>query len=713
MDTTQQPPQATIHPLLVGLNPEQTAVVLHDQGPLFVSAVAGSGKSRSLVHRLAYLTTVRGVTPNRIFCTTFSNKGAVVMNERLKALLPGVTTEVRTFHSFCRAVLADEFAGFGNWQLDGDSRGEQKKTTSYRTLVKMVVGHEGMNWARGDAEEILSFIGLAKAGGLRPSEGYGTDDAIVALAAKMCARPRSKCGDPVKMFEAFRRTEMARRDMRMMTFDDWLVDTRNSLRDNEDARARWAAKFDYIQVDEHQDTSVVQNDLVELLGRDHRNVMVVGDHAQSLYAFRGSRPELFTSFAETWQATSIAMCRNYRSGSAIIDAANVALGDMTQKSVPMICERGTQGEVRVVGSDTFDTEAASVASELNALHVDGVAWKDCAIIYRTNARSRAAEAALVEAKIPYRIVGAQFFYNRREVSDLLAYLRVVTKKCTMEHVERCLYAPKRFLGAKFVDRIRQAGYAEVKPPTFGAMVQQAIELSATVKKLGPSQHKAAVVWGALIDGLRLDYAAGNERSTPAALLTRIVKETDFNKWLQKDEGRESPENDRVANVAELIRAAQSHDTVIEFLQHVEAQKAVFAASKDDEKNPVDAVTLCTCHAAKGQEWPHVYLIACNDKILPHFFADDIEEERRIFYVAVTRARDSLRISYAESTFDGSGKAKPLEPSEFIPESNQPVYHNAVESEDEEVMQAEVDEEEDMLASQEETMGKVLPFSRST
>ncbi len=614
--------------LLDGLNPEQTQVVEHDKGPLLVAAVAGSGKSTAVTRRVAYLVRVRGVEANRIFCTTFSKKGAGVMTERVRALLPNSTAQIQTFHAFCRRVLAEDMPGFRGWS--DPSKGD----SAYKIIVKKAIGYEHMKWYDADATVVSSYIELAKANGFHPNTQEAFD-----LAASV------KMFQASKLAEAYETAEDLRQTAYVMTFSDWLVATRDVLRDDEQARRKWAGKFDYVMVDEMQDNSRVQAELVEMLSRDHRNIVAVGDAAQSLYSFRGAAPELFVAFSKDWSAPLVSMSRNYRSGLEVIDIANCALGGMSPESRCgdlMIAERGTHAVTKSFRVNNFDEEADEVASRVMALTASGVPLSDIAVLYRTNARSRAVEESFTREKIPYRVVGAQFFYARREISILLAYLRVAWRKgATIEHVAKTVHSPNRFLGKRFVEEFDKV--ARTSPGTFEEMADRAVD---GLRASRGDKRGNAAAWGALIDKLREDVALNQP---PRIMLDRILRSTDFLAWLRKDDGSESPENDRTANVGELLRRSDSFNTVGDLLAHVKVQEEAFKAGKDREDADAKAVTLSSIHSAKGLEWPHVFLIACNEKILPHAKASNIDEERRIYYVAVTRARDSLTISWVAET----------------------------------------------------------------
>lgn len=650
--------------LLRDLNPEQREVAMHDQGPCMVNACAGSGKTTAVVRRMAYLVRVRGVSSERIFGTTFSRKAASEMNHRIRNLL-GFSTmvQVQTFHAFCRRLLSEEFSGFDGWQLDEHDR--------YRDAIKRAIGYEFLDWKKADVEEVTQYIELAKAAAIWP----GTDDAAKLAMSRYRARPTQQ-RRPDLMAQAYEMTEKLRSDARLMTFSDWMMEAEKLLRE-EPIRARWAALFDHVMVDEAQDNSLVQMRIASHLARDHRNLMIVGDAAQSIYKWRGAAPEYFNGFPGEWGAKIISMFRNYRSAKPVIDLANTILREMQPGdrvgNKDMECEKvEAPGAVSVHAFETGALEAEGVVGRIAAMHEDGVPWKRHLVLYRVNALSRAVEEELNRHEIPYKITGSSCFYLRREIVTLLAYLKVAWRKtATMDDVRRTLYTPKRMLGKAFWAQVEAASRS--KPASFSDMVEVAIAASG---RINDGQMRNARRWGKLIDQLRQDIATTEAQVSPdgtkqllppcnpSKLLDRVVAETDYVQWLKNEEGRETPDNDRVSNVAELVRLASQFKDAGAFLKHAVDQIHAAKSHRDDESTGGDHVTLMSIHRAKGLEWPHVHLITCNEGVMPHAYADDVEEERRIFYVATTRAMESLDVSHVEYR-PQNGELMPMRASRFI------------------------------------------------
>lgn len=649
--------------LTEGLNPEQLDVVLHEKGPCLVAACAGSGKTTAVVRRMAYLSTVRGVDPSRIFGTTFSRSGATEMNSRVQALLNDNRVQVQTFHAFCRRVLAEEMEGFDRWALD--------EREQYRNIVKEVISYKYLDWELADLERIESFIGIAKSYALTPETAQ---DMI-----ERCFNP----SDVENMTKTFALAEKMRVEARLMTFADWMVEVHNRFKD-EAVRRRWANLFEQVIVDEGQDNNFVQTAIMEQLGRDHRNVMLVGDANQAIFRFTGAIPEYFIKFPETWNSRVISLHRNYRSGHEIIAAANVALSKMTETpeiSRRMTATREDPGEVTVKSYENQEEESADIAQQILALHEDQVPWGNIVILYRTNMLSRPIEEAFIAKRIPYRVVGSSCFYARKEVASLLSYLKVVQRKgATMDDVMRTLRSPHRMLAKAFMQRVEQA--SEERPSSFGVLVERAIELSAKInggtKELNGGQKASARAWGKLIDDLREKFRVGASgedelKGQPADLLQEIVDRTGFLEWIRHDEGRESVENDRISNVAELIRAARDFRAIGPFIEHVKRQVAAFKANSREGTS--ERVTLMSCHRSKGLEWPHVFLITCNQGVMPHVLSTDPEEERRIFYVAITRARDALHLSFVRTAVS-RGKERKMTLSPFIAPFSELIKENS-------------------------------------
>lgn len=653
--------------LLAGLNPEQREVVLHDEGPSLVVAVAGAGKTTALVHRIAYLVRERQVPPHEILAVTFSKKAADEMNLRLRGL--GIRdARVGTWHSVAWEILRDEMPHTREWEVDSKDR--------FRTIVKTILGFRGMDWKTADLTTVMSYIGICKARLAEPGSDKSEEIAQEFFDARPCTQ-RS----PELLQQAYWKATEEQMQRRLLTFDDMLVGCWKVLCE-EGIRAGWASRWRYVLQDEAQDENEAQHTIGEMLARDHRNYMVVGDPAQSIYGFRGAMPEKLLAFEKEWGARVIKMSRNYRSGDGVITHANGVIDSMdegTHLGVKMIPERGCEARINLEVHDDMDEEGEEVAQALAEMNASGMEWRDMAVLYRTNAQSRGVEEACLTHRIPYVVLGGTNFYNRKEVKDLIAYLRVADGRDDFDAVRRCINAPFRFLGKRFVEKLEEEG--DRSGDDWVKVVRSLAESSRA--GLNWKQRTSANEWASLIDSIRasikkrdevtdLQVALTNDNPEdsirhhmPAALLERVIKETEYTRYITRDEGAETVENNRVSNIRELVRAAEKFTTVREFLDYVdETIKAAEKAQKDED---IDRVTLCTLHRSKGLEWDAVFMTGANDKILPHGRAEDIGEERRLFYVGVTRARDYLRLSYVRKAAFGDSVMY-LSPSKFLAEA---------------------------------------------
>jgi DNA helicase-2/ATP-dependent DNA helicase PcrA len=632
-----------------GANAEQLEVIRHEDGPLQTLAQAGSGKTFSLVNRIARLVKYKGVDPERILAVTFSRKGAGEMDKRLKAL--GVPACVQTWHALCYRILREDMTEWASWTLD-----EKDKA---KTLVKQAAGYKHEDWKGADITKIRSFIGRCKA------NLFAADsEEAAALARKIFG------GFSNRAVRVFSISQDLIERAALLTFDDMLVFAHRWLSEEEN-RASWAGRFDYVLTDEAQDNSRVQVALQEMLARDHRNLMVVGDSMQAIFSFRGSSPEYLTEFAKEWPATKrVAMCRNYRSGAAIVRVANevARLGDFRLPEDMIAARSGIgDGKVEIVAANTLDDEAGEVTSFVKA-HVEGGGkLSDVCVLYRLNAQSRALEEALLKAQIPHIIVGGTNFYERKEVKDLLAYLRLATgRDKDGDAVKRCINAPFRFLGAQFVEKVADERNADPE-----ASWENCVLRVCNRERIQDRQKRSAFEWVRILESIREKVSppvlSGKEMiyevkpDSPNQVLTWLVDRTDYVRWLEKEEGEESIESSHGANVRELLRVASSFSTVEEFLSFVEKQIADSAKQKKSVRG--EAVTLMTIHRSKGLQFPVVWVVGCNETILPHA-RGDIEEERRLFYVAVTRAERHLVCSHVEEMATRAG-LKQVEPSQFL------------------------------------------------
>jgi DNA helicase-2/ATP-dependent DNA helicase PcrA len=617
--------------LEAGANAEQLQIIRHTTGPLLAPAVAGCGKTFAAVRRVGMLV-ANGVDPDRIVMLTFSRKAADEMDARVRHLgISGVSCQ--TWHGLCGRILKEDGHPASKWLVD-----DKDKAKGH---VKAAIGYKHMNWVGADTARIRKFIAHCKA------QAWEYDDpGAQALAKKRFGHEAQKA------IEAWLRSQELIEAAGLLTFDDMLVFAYRHLAGDEGVRAAWAARFDYVVVDEYQDNSRVQDEIMEMLSRHEvRNLMAVGDPAQSIYSFRGSSPSFILGFEARFGAARIAMNRNYRSGRAIVAAANTIIRAGTVRlPEEMIAERDAEGQVDVVPCDTMDDEAAEFVDFARRWQEDGKKLSEICALFRLNAQSRALEDALLKAKLPYVLVGGTNFYERKEVKDLLGYLRVAfDRDKDGDAVRRCINAPFRFLGAKFVERVmglagEGGGWASI------------VATAATQAGLQRRQVQGASEWVQLITELAAMDGG------PYELLDHVVRKTEYIKALEKEEGAEdSVDQSHGANVRELLRVSQSFKTVGELLDYVDAN--ILESSRQKRGRRENSLTLMSIHRSKGLEWPAVWVVGCNEMVFPHP-KSDVEEERRLMYVAATRARDHLVFSHVAEMATRAG-IKSVDRSRFL------------------------------------------------
>jgi len=633
-----------------GANPEQCEAIAHDDGPALVLAGAGSGKSFCLVRRAARLIGERKAEPSEILAVTFSRKAADSMNARLTGL--GVTTaRVGTWHSVCWEILRMERSQYSDWELDTRDR--------IRLLTKLILGHQGMKWRGADLSLVLTYVGLCKANLIDP----GTEEAL-QFAKAMHASDPCPARTPELLVQAYLELANAQHQRQLLTFDDMLVEAHRLLSEDAGVRARWSGRWRYLIEDEFQDASRAQRAIGDMLASEHRNYMAVGDSAQMIYGFRGSSQSHMTGYVREYDPKIIKLGRNYRSGVEIVTAANRVAEEIAM-SVQMSSERETTAEVVAVQYADTDKEGEAVASDAIARSEDGQRWEQMAVLYRTNAQSRGIEEAFIAARIPYVVLGGSNFYERKEVRALLSYLRVAAGDATFSDVRRSLGAPFRYLSKSFLDRFEQDSRGCRSAADWVLLARHV----ADQPRVAPLQRVAVLEWATLIETLaEATSRQGNpslvgtdkaRETFPAALLERVIAETKFVEYLTRDEGAETVENNRVSNIRELVRSAERFTSSVELLEYV---RRVISASK--EKVRGDRVTLMSIHRSKGLEYQTVYFVGANEQLIPHAKSEDLSEERRLFYVALTRARDSLVLSCVTRAAIGAG-VRTMEPSRFI------------------------------------------------
>jgi len=638
------------------LNPTQRAAVEHGDGPLLVLAGAGSGKTRVLTARIAHLIRDRGLRPDRIFAVTFTNKAAGEMRRRVAELL-GADPKglwIGTFHSLSARLLRREAPqlGFGPNFTIYDEEDSQ-------ALIKRMLEQRGHSPKAYPPRQLAGIISGAKNGLLTPAEFSARAETPLELVAA----------------DVFGGLGAALKQANAMDFDDLLLHPLELFRTHPERLAYWQGRFVHVLVDEFQDTNAAQYRLVRALAAEHGNLTVVGDDDQAIYGWRGADVRHMLAFqADFPGAMLVKLEQNYRSTQVILDAANGVIAENAGRlGKTLFTERKGGAPVTLLTAADERDEAEWLAGEYAKLAADDdQSYEGMSVLYRTNAQSRPLEEAFRFRGIPYRLVGAISFYERREVKDLLAYLRLVANPADDEAFLRVINVPRRGLGDASVLALAQAAGRWSKP------LLEVARAAERVEGLRPNVRDAFAKFAALIDGLRMTVGAED----PAFALDRIITAAAYDAYLA-DEGAEGVE--RLENVRELIAGAAAWAEVagLDGLEEPAAaegeegplgtpieryltQSALLAST--DSVQGDTGVTLLTVHMAKGLEWPVVAVAGLEDGLFPLARSagqpGGVEEERRLCYVGLTRARERLYLSWARTRFR-NGRLEMSEPSRFL------------------------------------------------
>ncbi|MFL5631238.1 MAG: ATP-dependent helicase [Gemmatimonadaceae bacterium] len=613
---------------LAGLNPAQREAVLHYEGPMLVLAGAGSGKTRVLTTRIARLIEHHGVDPSRILAVTFTNKAAGEMRERIARLLGEEPKGMwsGTFHAIGARILRSSAHHVGRTSSftiydEDDSLG----------VVKRIMEREGIPQKQWNPKVIASLISDAKNALVPPAE-------YDSLAMDPVSRATAK---------VYRQLDQTLRAANAVSFDDLLVLPVEIFRNDEATLRRYRERFQFILVDEYQDTNRAQFQFIKLLGSGHGNVVVVGDDDQSIYGWRGADIRNILDFEKEFSPARIVRLEdNYRSTPDILRVANAAITqNVSRKGKTLRATREAGEPVTLVAALDERDEADFILEEIKARqNREGRGLSEFAVLYRTNAQSRPLEDALRREVIPYRLVGSVRFYDRRETRDLMAYLKLIANPSDEEAFRRAIAVPKRGIGDASVDVL--AARAR----------QDRVSLSEVAAREDLQESLRPAARKALADFTRLiaDFRERAKETSVDVLIQELVAEIRYVDYLQA-EGPESA-RDRIENVGALISGAA--ETVIDDggevgltpLDHF-LQRAMLVAGADALDPSADAVTLMTLHNAKGLEYPVVFLTGLEDGLFPlsQSFDDPpkLEEERRLFYVGITRAQEKLYLSHTE------------------------------------------------------------------
>lgn len=630
--------------LLVGLNDAQSSAVTHESGPLLLLAGAGSGKTKTLTHRIAYLIAEKNTPGQAILAVTFTNKAAREMRERLAYLL-GESANNRsfmpwmgTFHSICVRLL----------RMEGEHIGVPRNfviidEADRLSFIKQAMKELGISEKSYTPRGIASIISGAKNDGIIPEE--------YAMHARL---PQQRVAADV-----YPRYERLRKNAAALDFDDLLLEAVRLFSTVPELRKLWQQRFQHIMIDEYQDTNAVQYKLIKLLVNEQQNLCVVGDDWQSIYSWRGADFTNILNFERDFPgATVVKLEQNYRSTQAILDAAhNVITKNLqrTDKALWTDKKGGTPVQVVHVSSEIHEAEALvsriKTAVDLQVRELD-----EFAVLYRTNAQSRAVEEAFIRYGIPYKLVGGTRFYDRKEIKDIIAYLRLLYQPSDRASFARIVNVPTRGVGPSSVEKFL-TWQGSTSMTIIDAL--SAVDLCTA---LTPRARKALSELGSALAKLA-EFA---DTMPLHELIDKVIRRFDYLNFL--DDGSIQAE-DRQANVRELVSDARERDD-LDLAGYLE--EIALISDLDSTEGQAQAVTLMTLHAAKGLEFPVVFMIGMEESIFPHsralYDATEMEEERRLCYVGMTRAREELYL-FSSSTRLIFGNRQYNPPSRFLADIN--------------------------------------------
>lgn len=605
--------------ILEGLNKEQLKAVLHNDGPLLILAGAGSGKTKTLTHRIAYLVAEHNVAPSEILAVTFTNKAAREMRERLGGLLDQ-NAESRsfmpwmgTFHSIAVRMLRQ----FGD-NIEIPNNFVILDESDKQSLIKQVMKNIGITDKQYSPNLIASYISGAKNECLMPDE-----------YAKIASTPAQQVAA-----EIYPRYERMRRTGRALDFDDLLLETVRLLETVGEVRSNLQTIFKHVLIDEYQDTNKAQYKLIKLLLNSQCNICAVGDDWQSIYSWRGADFTNILNFERDFPGTEIIKLeQNYRSTAAILDAAHMVINknlNRTDKKLWTAKKGGLPVKISYAMNEMHEGEIL-VNHIKSAVEIGARRLNDFAILYRTNAQSRALEEIMLRYSVPYKIIGGTRFYDRAEIKDVLAYLKLIYQPHDRASFVRVVNVPRRGLGdtsvTKFLDFQTSSG-------------QSIVECLVDADKVPGLQPRAVNSFSELGTSLH-NLSKAIDKSKTEDFVSQVIKRFNYLEYL--DDGSIQAES-RIENVNELSSVARNFERLGDFLEEIAL------VSSADDNNDGDAVTMMTLHSAKGLEFPVVFMVGMEEGIFPHsrslFDAKEMEEERRLCYVGMTRAREELIMTAA-------------------------------------------------------------------
>lgn len=640
----------TLEESLKSLNPQQLEAVNYDAGPCLIVAGAGTGKTKTLTTKIAKLI-ADGYHPARILAVTFTNKAAQEMRERVDSLVPGAGKKVwiHTFHSFGVRILRQNAQALGlsrDFAIYDDS--DQKK------VVSLILEQMGIKDPKKEISQIVSLISRAK-------------DDMVSPETMMQSATASGLDFKIRAAEVYRRYEQKLKEAGALDFGDLLVKTVVLLRDHEDIRSYYQEFFEYILVDEYQDTNHTQYLITKMLAAKRRKLCVVGDPDQSIYSWRGANIRNILEFEKDFQdVKTITLEQNYRSTKVILEASNRLITKNKKRKEKNLFTDKSQGDpIEVRELLTEGDEARWVSQNIKALVDEGASLKEVAVFYRTNAQSRSFEDSFRRYQIPYRLVGTVRFYDRKEIKDIMCYARILINPADNVSLLRIINTPARGLGKVAQDRFM--AYAEENHLS----LYDALKNAAYVPGVSAMALKAALRLVQLFENWRGDMLL----TDPADIFHKILVESGYMDAVKAEMEKDPEAESRLQNLDALINAVKEYEerchkgekepSVSDFLQEI----SLLSGEDDSNAGEGGAVTLMTVHLAKGLEFNNVFVTGLEENLFPigKDNEDELEEERRLCYVAMTRAREKLFLTYAQSRRKFGQRQDNL-PSRFLFES---------------------------------------------
>ncbi|RHB48404.1 DNA helicase PcrA [Exiguobacterium sp. AM39-5BH] len=612
--------------LVKGMNPPQAEAVKYTDGPLLIMAGAGSGKTRVLTHRVAYLMASKQIAPWNILAITFTNKAAREMKDRIARLVGGVADDIwiSTFHSMCVRILRRDID-----RIQYDRNFSILDSSDQLTAIKQVLKELNLDPKKYEPRTLLGMISNHKNELRTPQEAAGL----------VGTNPYEKV-----ISDVYTAYEKKLKQNNVLDFDDLIMKTIHLFQEAPDVLAFYQKKFQYIHVDEYQDTNRAQYMLVKLLAAAHENLCVVGDSDQSIYRWRGADIANILTFEKDYPSAHVILLeQNYRSTKRILEAANGVIQNNSSRKDKKLWTENVEGEKLLlhVASDDRD-EAFFIINQMKELRQEGIDYGEMAVLYRTNAQSRGLEEMLLKSNIPYKMVGGTKFYERKEIKDILAYLRLIANPDEDISFVRVVNEPKRGIGAATVDKL--GDFAGMQGVSLMEAIRD-IELSGIAPR---TATKLAEFRQLMVDLRQMaDYLSISE------LIEEVLKKSGYEEMLKIEKTLEA--ESRLENLQEFLSVAQNFEkesdeqTLVAFLTDLTLVSDLDTLEEVDE---LHQVTLMTLHSAKGLEFPVVFLIGMEEGLFPHSRAlndpEEMEEERRLAYVGITRAEKRLYLTRAQS-----------------------------------------------------------------